>query len=1279
MPDDVDANPPPASPPAPTPGTGPVNDFGAGLFDGDPTCCHLADTLADGVYVLDAGGRFRFVNGVIAGRFGLSRERAAELTYLDVVVPPDHKRVRGYVAEALAGRRVPPYTVDYATVEDRILTVEVSTQPIFRNGDVIGLLGISHDVTPRRQAEREQRRTARQLELILSGVAEHVIFHDPSMHIVWASRAAAESVGLEPEQMPGRCCYELWHGRDVPCEGCPVLDALHTGEPQHSEIATPDGRVWDVRGYPVQDDDGLLLGVVEMTLDVTERKRSEEALRASEVQYRALFSGSADGVSVVHDGRLVAVNQAACDICGRSRDAIIGLQPADLVVEEDRATLRERLEAVLRGERLEMPFTYRSSRPDGSIRLVELHSSPITWDGRPAVQSVLRDVTERRAAEEALRVSEEQYRTLFDRSADGVAVLLDGRLVAANQALCDIMGMPADEVIGRNPHDLLVEEDKPPARERMAQLVHGNRVDASAMFRLRRPDGSLRRVAVRSTPVRWQGRPAIQSILHDVTERVAAEEALRENESRYRAVVEAQTELVNRFLPDGTITFCNDALCRYLGKTRDEMIGWSYFPMLPDEDRKRLRAALASTTPESPIAEIEHTITLPSGESRWMHWTNRGIFDGDGRVTEYQAVGRDVTQRRQAEEALRQSEVTYREIFNAVHDMLFVHDVESGDVVDMNQRAVEAYGFGLDELDALNAFFRNRTDEPYAFADQMQWLRRAADEGPQLFEWQATDRHGRPFWVEVGVRRARIAGTERLLAVLRDVAERKAAEEALRRSKEDYHRLFAQNIDGIAVHVGRTIVQANRAFADILGVPADSLLGRDGMDFMHPDECDTAAIRMARRMNGEPQPTVPSRYRLLRPDGTPRLVELVSQAVEWKGMEALQTIVRDVSEQVQLEEQLRQAMKMEAVGQLAGGIAHDFNNLMTGILCHAGLLRSEPSVTETIRETAGLIEGAARRAAELTSQLLGFARRGKQQDVPVDLVATVETSINLLSRSLDTAVAVRSEFQQPEAYVRGDPVQVEQVILNLAMNARDAMPDGGTLTLAVEPCEIGDEPSDGGRRGRSGRFVVLAVTDTGVGIPKDQQSRVFEPFFTTKPLGKGTGMGLAMVYGIVRNHGGWIDVESEPGQGTTFRVYLPAAEAPAAAGDTAADTPEAPPGRILVVDDERLVRDVLSRMLRRLGYDVDAVASGDEAIAYVRERPARVALAIIDFRMPGMDGRQCFRALRHVDPNLRVILATGGGGRDSLQDLLDEGLVAVIQKPFEIDGLDHAVRQTLAR
>lgn len=417
----------------------------------------------------------------------------------------------------------------------------------------------------------------------------------------------------------------------------------------------------------------------------------------------------------------------------------------------------------------------------------------------------------------------------------------------------------------------------------------------------------------------------------------------------------------------------------------------------------------------------------------------------------------------------------------------------------------------------------------------------------------------------------------------------------------------------------------------------------------------------------------------VRKDGSLVELDLTVSPVRGPGDEvANYTYVgRDITQEAALEEQLRQSQKLEGIGLLAGGVAHDFNNILTGILGYANMLEPDAAPGSTMQEGLHVIQQAAERAAELTKQLLSFARRGKRQNTTVDLNSTILEVVSLLTRTVNKNISVTEHFDTDQATVLGDPGQLQQVVLNLAINGRDAMPQGGSLTFRTWRQALDAERVMAHPGAQPGVFVALSVSDTGVGIEKKNLRRIFEPFFTTKDVDKGTGMGLAMVYGIVKAHQGFIDVESDIGKGTTFTVYVPATDVVPATAH-AADLPRKGHGRILVVDDEEVVRKLAREMLHRAGYDVVTVTGATEAVTWYRAHPHGADLVIIDMVMPGMDGQECFKALKAIDPDVRAILSTGYGLDGHAQDTLDAGMVGYVQKPYHMEDLITAVADALA-
>jgi len=398
------------------------------------------------------------------------------------------------------------------------------------------------------------------------------------------------------------------------------------------------------------------------------------------------------------------------------------------------------------------------------------------------------------------------------------------------------------------------------------------------------------------------------------------------------------------------------------------------------------------------------------------------------------------------------------------------------------------------------------------------------------------------------------------------------------------------------------------------------------------------------------------------------------------------TQIRELEEKRKLAEQLRQSQKMEAIGLLAGGIAHDFNNLLSGVSGFAQLIkrRFAKDNAEMMKLVDPILDAAAR-GSSLTKQLLAFARKGKYQQVNFDLHEVIERTIALLRRTIDKRIQISRDLKAVEPLIMGDPSQIENVFLNLALNARDAMPEGGDLVFHTERVVISADEVvsiSGKYHINPGTFILVSVVDTGMGMNEETKGRLFEPFFTTKEVGKGTGLGLASVYGCIKNHNGYIEVDSAVEQGTTVRIYFPAAIGPA---PTPAHTEEkAGPaikgkGHILVIDDEDIVRSIIREMLSDLGYSVALCGNGADAIEYYRKHQPEIDLVIIDMIMPKMGGFDCLRHLKKINPDIKAIISTGYSMAEDTQQIMTWGIAGFIQKPFDAGELSKAISDALRR
>lgn len=510
----------------------------------------------------------------------------------------------------------------------------------------------------------------------------------------------------------------------------------------------------------------------------------------------------------------------------------------------------------------------------------------------------------------------------------------------------------------------------------------------------------------------------------------------------------------------------------------------------------------------------------------------------------------------------------------------------------------------------------------------------------------------------------------------------------LKFSEEKYRALFEFAPDGIVISTpsGR-IVSWNQSFLHMFNLN-EKEIAQLNMENLYADPKAIDRIMAELHRDGYVQN---KEIVLKRADGTelPALVSLKmidcrlladEICTEDNHQMLIENIIRDISEKKKIEQQLIQAQKMESIGILAGGIAHDFNNLLAGILGYASLIKAQSDEGTPLYRYAAVIERSATRASELTQKLLAFARGGKYKVEVINLNEIVDEVVALLSRTIDKTIAIHKELDPALSLVEADPSQITQTLLNICVNARDAMPNGGTLTIRTFNTYLEERSFPTGDRSKAGNYVAISISDTGTGMDEAIKQRIFEPFFTTKERGKGTGLGLSMVYGIVRNHGGYIDVSSELGQGTTFTIYLPITEKGEQKQIKQGEV-EISEGSetILLIDDEEVVRELGKDILEENGYKVLLAKDGEEGISVYQANKDQIDLVILDMVMPQKSGTEVFKALKSINPNVKVLLATGYSLNEQAQEILHNGAVGFIQKPYQVGEFLKSIRRALDR
>jgi len=1075
-----------------------------------------------------------------------------------------------------------------------------------------------------------------------------------------------------------------------------------------------------IRSRRAPDERGRFVASV---VDITAQRCAERARTEAEGVYRTLFNAAADAIFIPDlDGRLLEVNEVACERLGYSRDELIGMTPLEFIPPELADRLRVRLATIRETGRLSFESVHVTR--DGRRIPVEINSRVFEYRGRPAVMSVARDIGERAAAlkritflNRLLETRSEVSRVIVsarDRREllKGVCSVLKheggfslawvvtaagpqgmlrmeaasdagNRFAAAIRRLLiqgaeggtprfEAVRMGSREVI----QDLMGETGGALGLHQVA-VEHGYRSLAAVPIPGREgATGSLAVVSVEPHVFTDKVVALLEELAADVGFALRALEVRRElvrSEERYRLLADKARDIVFslRLERPAGFEYISPSVKAVTGYSAEELAADPRLPyrVVHPDDRPRLTAVLRGAVP-------------PSGRPtllRWRHrdghivWTEQvtsAVTDASGRVIAIHGIARDVTERVLAEQRLRRSERRYRRLFERNLAGVYRTTVD-GRLLDCNDAFARIFGFASRE-EVLGRRAWDLYGDPAVRRRFLDTLRR---EGSLAgYEQPMRRRDGSPLWVMLS---ATLVGGEEedggvIEGTLMDLTDRRRIEEALEaaaRRLEEAERIA--EIGSWEWDPGAGTVLVSRELCRILGLGDPGDEGRyrrypEGRiaGLIHPEDRERIlAAERALLESGEPYD---EEYRIVRPDGEVRWVHDRAEVYRLRrgGDRLVRGTVQDVTERRLLEDQLRQAQKMEAIGRLAGGVAHDFNNILQAVMVINDGLRLAAGDADGTRAAAEDIAQQLERAAALTRQLLLFSRRETMKPELVDLNEVTSSMAKMLGRLVREDIQFSVLLGEEQIPVMADRGQVEQVLMNLVVNAVDAMPAGGSLVVRT------------GSRGGERPWTCLEVVDTGRGIPDDIRERIFEPFFTTKEAGRGTGLGLSVVHGIVTAHGGRIEVESRVGVGTTFRILLPVATGHAKSPSDGYPVlpPEGGGERILVVEDNPAVRESLQESLAGLGYRVTAVGSGEEAEALGGEAPG---LLLTDQVLPGMSGLELAGRLRSRWPGLAVVLMSGYSEDEALKDMVGSGRIRFLQKPAALARIAAEVRAAL--
>ena len=876
-----------------------------------------------------------------------------------------------------------------------------------------------------------------------------------------------------------------------------------------------------------------------------------------------------------------------------------------------------------------------------------------------------------------------RYRDIVENASDLIfTVDLDDRITSVNAAFERALGRSRADLLGRPLSSVVVPAWHGQLRDATsAKLRHGPNATVYDL-ELLAEDGRTVPVEVSSWVVVEDGQPrAVQAICRDMSERNAADEELRS----MRAELAKRDDFVRRAFEDTAVSMvvttadlvierANQAFCDLLGYTEEDLRGTTMLDITHPDDRAMALTAIGQLrSGELRRFTGERRYQCKDGRTVRAHIGVSSILSATGEVTSFISQILDVTEQRAVEAALRETGELFRAAFEDVEaGMMLV--APDGRIVQCNASVCELLGYTPEELRQLDVVALTHPDDRERTREALAALA-SGELNSQTLEKRYLRKSGESVWARRSISTVRAASGELTCTVtqINDISAR-------RQSEERFRALFESSPQGMAVvDEGGKLVQTNAALGEILGCDSSELVGLKFTDFTHPDDCAADLDLYAELMEGR-RTYYELEKRFLRMDGglVWGHVTVFTVSDPGGGPRLAIGVLGDITERRALEDQLRQSQRMEAVGQLAGGVAHDFNNLLTAVASYCDLASDalEDDSNPVLRTSVDGIRSAAGRAADVTQQLLAFSRQQVLELKPLDLNAAVADQTRMLRRLLGDNVDVRLALEPGLPAVTMDAGQLAQVVMNLAVNARDAMPDGGTLTIETQTVDLEGAPTMTGIV--SGPHVLLAVSDTGCGMDEATSERIFEPFFTTKELGKGTGLGLSTVLGIVEQSGGRVSVYTELGFGTTFKVYMPmGGVAPAHKAPVGAAEVDRPVGSgvILLVEDNDAVRRPVARLLSDLGYEVVPADGPEEALRLAAGRT--LDLLVTDIVMPMMNGRQLAERLLADRPELKVLYMSGYTDDAVIaRGVIDAG-TAFLQKPFGVDRLAQKIRELL--
>jgi two-component system, cell cycle sensor histidine kinase and response regulator CckA len=878
------------------------------------------------------------------------------------------------------------------------------------------------------------------------------------------------------------------------------------------------------------------------------------------------------------------------------------------------------------------------------------------------------------------------YRSLVDEGFDGIFVQKGDRIIFTNRRLDEMLGYEEGELWGKNHWIVYHPEYQRMTRQRARSRMLGKKIVSQYEVKLQRKDKSWFFGELSAKAIRFNHEPGVQVWIRDITERKQSERALKESESLLSTMFDSITDPIHIVDRDFRVVLTNKALLDLKGHSQEEIKGMHCYEVYQGLDSLCDECAVDQTFKTGKPFITERSLTTKGGSVRTFEVSSFPMYDYNGDLYQAIELARDITDEIHIKKSLLESEEQKKAILDGSVDRIRLVD-RNFQIVWANRTTALEANIPAKRLVGHKCFkiFVGR-DAPCPGCPTSLALESGKTEHAIMHHSQSRDVEGDSYWDSYAVPiKDKSGNVLQVIQLVRNITEYRKAERAKRESENKYRALFENSIDAIYItKKGGEFIDANPSFLTLFGYSQDEIKTINATDF-YADHNDRSRFKKEIEKNGS---VTGFPVKLVKKDGEDiDCIITASVRMDDSGTVAgYQGVIRDITEKKraeeekeQLEAQLLHAQKMEAIGTLAGGIAHDFNNILQAISGYSQILLIGKEKDNPDYSRLKIIEKSALRASKLTSQLLIFSRKVAVNLRPLDINQELMQVVEMLRQTIPKMINIELQLGENIKIINADKTQIEQVIMNLAINARDAMPEGGKLIFNTSNVTIDEGYMKSHLGAVPGSYVLLTVSDTGSGIGKDSVEHIFEPFYTTKERGKGTGLGLAMVYGIVKSHDGYIMCYSEKEKGTTFKVYFPFAETETSELQPEEEIMEISFGNetILIVDDEENLRRIGKELLTKFGYKVFTASSGEAALKTYRKRRNEIDLIIMDLIMPGIGGKKCLEKIIKIDPNAKIVIASGYSDDEHTKEIFRSGARGFLRKPYDMSQMLKVVRDAL--